>query len=116
MGHLQVVDGADARQQQGRNLGLLELGNHRIEIFLVRVGRKAVVQRGATQAIAVGDLDQRHAGGVEALGHGDHLLEADLVALGVHAVAQAHVVQGDLLALQIHRAVPQASAAARRGS
>ncbi|MNW09279.1 hypothetical protein D3C71_2062390 [compost metagenome] len=78
--------------------------------------REAVVDRAAAQAVAVGDLDQRYAGGVQALGHGDHLLEADLVALGVHAVAQAHVVQGDLLALQIHRASPQASAAARRGS
>ncbi|MNE55858.1 hypothetical protein D3C80_1507230 [compost metagenome] len=114
--HLQVVDRADARQQQGGHLGLLELRDHRAEVFLVAVRREAVVDRTTAQAVAVGDLDQRHAGGVEALGHGDHLLEADLVALGVHAVAQAHVVQGDLLALQIHRATPQASAAARRGS
>ncbi|MNY61147.1 hypothetical protein D3C86_1977970 [compost metagenome] len=78
--------------------------------------REAVVDRATAEAVAVGDLDQRHAGGVEAGGDRDHLLQADLVALGVHAVAQAHVVQDDALAVQIHGATPHANAMSRRGS
>jgi hypothetical protein len=107
LGHLQVVHGADARQQQGRDLGLLHLRDHGGEVFLVAVRREAVVDRAAAQAVAVGDLDQRHAGGVQAAGDGGHLLERHLVALGVHAVTQGHVVDGDLLALQVHRCSPE---------
>ncbi|MPN52124.1 hypothetical protein SDC9_199778 [bioreactor metagenome] len=95
--HLQVIDGADARQQQRRDLGLLHLGNHRAEIFLVGVRREAVIDRRAAEAVAVGDFDQRNAGGVETGGDADHLVEAHQVTLGMHAVAQRHVVQGDVL-------------------
>jgi hypothetical protein len=96
--HLQVVDGADAGQQQGRDLGLLHQRDDGAEVFLVGVGREAVVDRAAAQAVAVGDFDQRHAGCVEPAGDGLHLVERHEVALGVHAVAQGHVVHGDLLA------------------
>jgi hypothetical protein len=41
-----------------------------------------------------------HAGRVQRGGDLDHLLDADLLALGMHAVAQAHVVQQDLAALE----------------
>ncbi|MCY1442278.1 hypothetical protein D9M71_586420 [compost metagenome] len=102
VGHLQVLDRADAGQQQRRYLGLLELRNHRLKIFAVAVRREAIVDGRAAQAVAMGDFDQRHAGGVEAGGHRNHLLQADLVALGMHAVAQAHIVQSDFLALQVH--------------
>ena len=100
--HLQVIDGADARQQQGRHLGLLHQRDHGAQVFLVGVRRKAVVDRGAAQAVAVGHFDQRHAGRVQAAGDGYHLLQRHLVALGVHAVAQGHVVDGDFLACEIH--------------
>ncbi|WP_434735408.1 hypothetical protein [Candidatus Accumulibacter necessarius] len=58
-----------------------------------------MLQRIAAQAGAVRDLDVGHAGLVQGGGDLDHLLDADLLALGVHAVAQAHVVQDDLAAL-----------------
>ncbi|MNF64180.1 hypothetical protein D3C84_459040 [compost metagenome] len=106
VGHLQVVEGTDPRQQQGRNLGLFHLRDHRGEVLLVTVGRETVVQRRTAQAIAVGDFDQRHTGRIETGGHRDHLFDTDLVLFGVHAVAQAHVVQTDALTLQIHRDSP----------
>ncbi|MCY1432048.1 hypothetical protein D9M71_480330 [compost metagenome] len=115
-GHAQVVDGADARQQQGGDLGLLHQRDHRRQVFLVAVRREAVVHRASAQAVAVGDLDQRHAGGVQAAGDVLHLLQADLVALGMHAVAQAHVVDGDFLAAKIHGRLLRRGRVAGRGS
>ncbi|MNN46390.1 hypothetical protein D3C81_1607700 [compost metagenome] len=103
--HAQVFDGADAGQQQRGHARVLQFAQHRAQVFLVAVRGKAVVDRGAAQAIAVGHFDQRHAGGVQAAGDALHLLQRDLVALRVHAVAQGHVVQGDALA---HGVAPQA--------
>ncbi|MND48031.1 hypothetical protein D3C80_389420 [compost metagenome] len=53
----------------------------------------------------MGHLDQRHTGGVEATGNVFHLLQGDLVAFGVHAVTQAHVVDGDGFAVKVHGAL-----------
>ena len=64
--------------------------------------REAVVHRTAAQAIAVGDFDQGHARSIEAAGNVFHLLQGDLVTLGVHAVAQAHVMHGNFFAAKIH--------------
>ena len=61
-----------------------------------------MLQRIAAQAGAVGDLDVGHAGIVQRSGDLDHLFDRHLLALGVHAIAQAHVVDGDLAAFQIH--------------
>ncbi len=102
VGHLQVLDRADAWQQQRRDLGLLHQRNHRRQVGLVTVRWEAVVDRAAAQAIAVGDFDQRHAGGIQAAGDALHFIEADLVALGVHAVAQAHVMYGNAFAVEVH--------------
>lgn len=100
--HLEVIDGANARQQQGRDLGLLHLGNDGAEVFFVGMGREAVVDRGTTEAVAVGDFDQRDAGFVEAGGDADHLVEGHQVTLGMHAIPQGHVVDGNGLAFGGH--------------
>ena len=102
--HLQMVHGTNAGQQQSRHLGLFHQWDDGAEVFLIGVSREAVVHRAATQAIAVGDFDQRHTGGVQATGDRLHLLQRHLVALGVHAVPQSHVMDGDFLALQCHGA------------
>ncbi|MPM99595.1 hypothetical protein SDC9_146787 [bioreactor metagenome] len=99
---LQVVHRADARQQQGRHPGLLHQRDHRGQVFLVGMRRKAVVHRAAAQSVAVGDLDQRDARFVQAHGDGLHLFERHQVTLGVHAVTQGHVVNGDALAAKFH--------------
>ena len=51
----------------------------------------------AAQTIAMRDLDQRYAGCIQGARHVDHFLDRDLMALGMHAVAQTHVVQFDCL-------------------
>jgi hypothetical protein len=122
-GHLKVIDGADARQQQRRDLGLFHQRHHRAQVLFVGGGREAVVDRGAAEAVAVRDFDQRAARFVETLGDGLHLLDGDLVTLGVHAVAQRHVVHFDLDALEIHfmllhffSSLPLATAGSPRGA
>ncbi|MNH02894.1 hypothetical protein D3C79_621420 [compost metagenome] len=100
--HFQVIDGADTWQQQGRDLGVFHQRNYRRQVLFVSVRRKTIVHRAAAKAIAMGDFDQRHTRLVEAAGDVFHLLQADTVAFRVHAVAQAHVVNGDLLAAKFH--------------
>ena len=100
LGHAQMVHGADAGKQQGRDLGALHQRDHGAQVLLVAVCREAVVDRTAAQAVAVRDLDQRDARLVEPGGYGPHLSQRHLVALGVHAVAQRHVVHGDLAAFE----------------
>ena len=64
---LQVVDGADAREAAARRPWRASCaGSTAPQVLLVGVRREAVVDRGAAQAVAVRDLDDRHAGGVEA--------------------------------------------------
>ena len=64
--HAQIVDGADAGQQQRRDLArCFSRGITARRYSSSRVAREAVVDRRAAQAVAVGDLDQRHAGVVE---------------------------------------------------
>ena len=103
---VQVLDRADTGQQQRRDLGSGELRDHTAQVLLVAVRRESVVDRGAAQAVAVSDLDQRHTGGVERGRHRHHLFERDAMRLRVHAVAQAHVVQHDLLSLEVHVGSP----------
>ncbi len=43
-GHFQVVNGTDPRQQQRGDFGVFHLGHDGAEVFLVAVGREAVVQ------------------------------------------------------------------------
>src|SRR5690606_15719240 len=70
-------------------------------------GREAVIDGGAAKPVAVGHLDPRHAGLVGCLGDRHHLLDGDLVALGMHAVAQAHFVKGSLASFDAHCRSPQ---------
>src|SRR5262249_45875514 len=90
-----VLLDADSRQQQDRDLGPLD-GARRGLDQLVLVGQgEAVVEGGAAETVAVADLDHVDAGAVEGAGHRHHLLDRDLVALGVGAVAQGRVDEGD---------------------
>ena len=88
-----VVLGADAGEHQERDLGPLRgLGRDLDQLLLGRL-REAVVERRAAEAVAVGHLDHRDAGGVERLDDVVHLLRGELVPLVVRPVAQAGVGQ-----------------------
>ncbi|MCY1535092.1 hypothetical protein D9M68_704830 [compost metagenome] len=98
VGVLQVVHRADAGQQQGGDLGVLDLAGHRLDVLEVAVLAKAVVERRALQAVAVGDFDGVDPGRIQRTGDGAHVVEAVLVADGMAAVAQGDVGDVELLA------------------
>ena len=109
-GHPQMIHGADAGQQQRRDLGILHVRDDRTQIFLVAGRGETIVDRCPPQTVAVGDLDQRYAGLVQRGRQGDHLLDTDLVSHRVHAVAQAHVMECDFPTFKIHRSIPRSGA------
>jgi hypothetical protein len=114
--HPNVLDGADPRQQERRDLRPLHPQNDGLQVLLVRVEREAVGHRRAAEAVAVRHLDQRDAGLVEGRRDVDHLRERDAMALGVHAVAQAHVVEGHGHTRQVHRTISRAMPSAVRNA
>src|SRR5207249_9165405 len=96
----QVVHGADARQQQRRDLRVLDDAGHRFDPLDVGVRAEAVVEAAALQAVAVRDLDRIDPGLVERAGDAARVLQAVLVADRVAAIAQRHV--GDVEFLAVH--------------
>ncbi|MNW17349.1 hypothetical protein D3C71_2165150 [compost metagenome] len=49
----------------------------------------------------MGDLNQRDPGIIQCSSESNHLQDADLVSLGVHAIAQAHIVEQNLSAFKM---------------
>ncbi|MOA37475.1 hypothetical protein D3C78_1590680 [compost metagenome] len=97
---VQLPHGAETRNQQHGDLGLPHLRGYRADVLFVAVRSKTVLQRVATQATTMGDLDVRNTGIIERGSNLDHLFDTDLLALGVHAVTQAHVMQDYFAALE----------------
>src|ERR1700733_10870135 len=106
-----MVNGADAGQQECRNACLFHMRHHGFEVFLVGVRRKPIADGSTAKTIAVRYFNERHAGSVHRYGDTDHLLERDLVALRMHAIAQAIVMQYDSSAAQAHSDASAASGA-----
>ena len=75
------------------------------------MGTKAIVEAGALQAVAVGDLDRVDPGLIQGLGDLPGLLHAVLVTNGVAAVAQGHVGDVDFLGWRHGVSSPQAATA-----
>jgi hypothetical protein len=96
VGPFEVLDGADAGQQQGGQPGALHYRGDGTDPFLVGVGAGPVGEAGARQPVAVGDLDSVDARGVQGSGDGRDLVQGEPVADGVHAVPQGHVLDVDL--------------------
>ena len=96
VGIAQVVRGADAGQQQGRDLGGPDRLRHCGDPFDIGVRAKAVVEAGAFQPVAVRDLDAVDAGGVQCRGDRLDLRDAVLVANGMAAVTQGHIADVEL--------------------
>ena len=109
VGRFQVMHGADAGQQQGRDLGVLDGVGHGLDPFEIGMRAEAVVEAGALQAVAVGDFDGIDLGLVERASDLHGLLDAVLVANGVRAVAQGDVGDVELLVrIEGHACSPQA--------
>ena len=75
---------------------------------LVRLDRINVFGN-AAETVAMSDLDPWHTCLVGRFGDGDHLLGRDLVTLGMHAVAQAHFMKGDLASFDAHSILSSAA-------
>jgi hypothetical protein len=96
VGLLQLVQGADAGQQQrGQSRVVHDLGRG-ADPLPVGVAARAVGQARAGQPVAVGDLDGVHSGGIDGRGDRAHLVGVHPVPDGVHAVAQGHVLDVEL--------------------
>ena len=95
VGPLQVVDGADAGEQQRGQAGVLDDRGRGLDPLPVAVGAGTVVDRPAGQTVAVGDLDGVHAGLVGGDDDPLDVLGRDPVAYGVHAVAQRDFLDVD---------------------
>jgi hypothetical protein len=109
----QIVDRADARNEQHGDPRALHPRNHGSQVFLVRMPGKTIVDRAAAEAVPVRHFDQRNPRLVEARRDRHHLVDRQLVRLRVHAVAQAHVVERDALAPRAHDAAPRPELASR---
>src|SRR5699024_2414864 len=91
-----VVLDAQSGQREERDLGLGGgLGRDLDEFLVVGLG-EAVVEGGAAEAVTVGDLDDGHPGTVEGPDDVAHVLDRELVALVVRAVAQGRVGDPDV--------------------
>ncbi|MNV52750.1 hypothetical protein D3C71_1448590 [compost metagenome] len=91
---LEVMDGANARQQQRGDLGVLDHAGHGFYPLKIGMRAKAVVEARALQTVAMRDFDGIDLGRIERLGDLFDLGDAVLVANRVAAVAQGHV--GDI--------------------
>ena len=100
-GAVQILDRADAGQQQGGEPRFLDDLADRLDPVPVGMGAEAVIEGGAVQPVAMGDLDGVDPGLVQRLGDAGDMLDAILVADGVHAVAQGDVLDVEPVGLGI---------------
>ena len=100
-----VVLGAEAGQHERgdlRLLGLVDGGGDQRPLVLEG---ESVVERRSAEAVAVGDLDDRHAGTVESGDDAAHHLLVELVTLGVRSVTQRRVGDADVELVRVRHQV-----------
>jgi len=98
VGRLQMMHGADARQQKRTDLGVADHVNGGFAPFKVGVGGKVAVEARTLRAFAVGYFDRIDSGFVQGAGDPVYVLERIQVARGVAAVPQGHFSSVVLLA------------------
>ena len=102
----QIVQRADARQQQGGDFRLAHDIRCRFNPGDVAVGAKAIVEAGSLQAIAMGHFDGVDPGLIQRAGDLLHLRQGILVTNSVHTIAQRHV--RDIKFFTVHAVAPAA--------
>ena len=110
IGVLQIVDRADAGEQQRRQHAVFQYLGNRADPVPIGMRAKPVIEAGALQPIAMRHLDRIDLGAVERAGDGTDVVEAVLVPDRVHAVAQRHVLDVELLRHRIEAHGPTLSA------
>jgi len=92
IGSLQIVDRADARQEQRRQLRMGQHLGDRADPVPVGMGPEAVVEARAREPVAMRDLDRVDLSLIERLRDRLHMIEAILMADRMHAVPERHVL------------------------
>ena len=91
-GVLQIVHGADSRQQQGGEFRVRQNLGDCTDPVPIGMRAKTIIEAGAAQPIAMRDFDGVNTRQIQRTRNGLHVRQAILVANGVHAVAQRHVL------------------------
>jgi len=87
----QVLDGAEAGQQQHGDPGLPRFADGGgDEVELIDAG-EPVIEAGPAETVAMADLDDRHVAAVQGMHDGAYLLLGELVRHGMGAIAQRGV-------------------------
>src|SRR5258707_2821426 len=81
-GILEVMDGANSRDQQGGQSGMLEYGSCCFDPFEVGMSPETIVEGRTGQSVAVGDLDRVDLGRVKGADDALDLLERVLMTDG----------------------------------
>ena len=102
----QVLDGADAGEQQHRDPRGPRLVDGRPDQRDLVDQREAVVERRAAQPVTVRYLDDLHPGAVQGADHRPDLLLGELVPHRVRTVPQRGVGDADLARRGVHAATP----------
>jgi len=87
----QILDRADTREQQNGDLRPARFVHGRGDQRQLVRARETVVERRATQPVAVGHLDDLDTSRVERMDHGSDLTLVELVLHGMAAIAQRRV-------------------------
>ena len=103
IGMLQVMDGADAGQQQSGEFGVLDDAGHRFDPVPIGMRTETVIETGAFQAVAMRYLDRVDLRVIQRLGDLADMIQAVLMADGVHAVTQGDVLNVEFLHRGIER-------------
>jgi len=85
----------DARNNEDVEFAPGQYRRYCLQIVLVARLGKTILKRGATLTIAMSDLDGVNSGRVKGCGDGGHVIWRELVADGVHSVAQSGVDNSD---------------------
>ena len=93
----QVFDGADTGQEEGGEFCVFQHAGRRFDIVEVGLLGETVIERHPGEPVAVGNLDRIDLRIVQRLADGLDVIEAVLVADGVHPVAQGDVLNVNLL-------------------
>ena len=118
IGSLEFFLGGDTGQDKGRHHRALNDIGDRFDPLPVGVRAKPVVEAATVETVAVGNFYGIDAGFIERLGNRGNMIHAIEMANRVHAIAQRHILDVDLLPRGIkdfatHAAAPNLSCAMR---
>ena len=94
-----MVNGADTGKQQRRDLGIFHFFADCGEVLLIFGCGKPIIYGRASKTVTVSHFNQRYTGLIHGFRDSYHLIYCDLMTLGMHAIAQTHVVDSDFLSL-----------------